>query len=175
MAFTTDIDKYARKLLYIYTPIVGKRLGRALAEIQKSARNNEYEIVDGVCKIAGYELQPNEFEIKVEVLGNFKGKSISDNSAVVLLDTTITPELKTEGIVRDFIRAIQEERKNKDFNISDRINVYYSSNTPEIIDGIKKFEGDISSTVLAISMEKRNETLSNKLEDCDLSFEIEKA
>lgn len=175
VAFTTDIDKYARKLLYIYTPIVGKRLGRALAEIQKSARNNEYEIVDGVCKIAGYELQPNEFEIKVEVLGNFKGKSISDNSAVVLLDTTITPELKTEGIVRDFIRAIQEERKNKDFNISDRINVYYSSNTPEIIDGIKKFEGDISSTVLAISMEKRNETLSNKLEDCDLSFEIEKA
>ena len=42
--FTTDIDKYAKKLLYIYTPIVGKRLGRALAEIQKAAKLNEYTI-----------------------------------------------------------------------------------------------------------------------------------
>ena len=172
--FTTDIDKYAKKLLYIYTPIVGKRLGRALAEIQKSAKENNYEIQNGICKIAGYELFENEYEIKVEVLGSFKGKSTSDNSAVVLLDTTITPELKTEGIIRDFIRAIQEERKNQDFNISDRIIITYHSNSNEIKEGILKYETEISSTTLANKIEFSNNSLSQKLDDIDLSFKVEK-
>ena len=33
-------------------------------------------------------------------------------AGIVELDTTITPELKEEGFVRDFIRAVQGERKN---------------------------------------------------------------
>ena len=174
IAFTTDIDKYAKKLLYIYTPLVGKRLGRALAEIQKAAKANQYEITNGICKIAGYELQPNEFEIKVEVLGNFKGKSTSDNSAVVLLDTNITTELKTEGIIRDFIRAIQEERKNQDLNISDRIIINYNSKDTSIIEGIKKFNSEIATTTLATEITKTDDTYPLKLEDTDLSFKIEK-
>ncbi len=172
--FTTDIDKYAKKILYIYTPIVGKRLGRALAEIQKASKANQYEIVNGICKIAGYELQPNEFEIKVEVLGDFKGKSTSDNSAVVLLDTTITPELKTEGIIRDFIRAIQEERKNQDLNISDRITIKYNSSDISICDGIEKSNNEIATTTLATQIIKTDDTYSVKLEDTDLSFMVEK-
>ena len=172
--FTADIDKYAKKILYIYTPLVGKRLGRALAEIQKASKANQYKIVDGVCKIAGYELQPNEFEIKVEVLGDFKGKSTSDNSAVVLLDTNITPELKIEGIVRDFVRAIQEERKNQDLNISDRITIKYNSDDTDICNGIEKSNNEIATTTLATKIIKTDEVYSVKLEDTDLSFKIEK-
>lgn len=172
--FTTDIDKYAKKILYIYTPIVGKRLGRALAEIQKASKANQYEIVNGICKVAGYELQPNEFEIKVEVIGNFKGKSTSDNSAVVLLDTTITPELKIEGIVRDFIRAIQENRKNKDFNVSDRITIKYFTTSDEIKSGVQKFESEISNTTLATEISLAQSPLSENVEDTDLTYEITK-
>jgi isoleucyl-tRNA synthetase len=42
-------------------------------------------------------------------------KKISSNSTIagpVQLDTTITPELKIEGAVRDFIRSVQDIRKN---------------------------------------------------------------
>ncbi|HUO56519.1 MAG TPA: isoleucine--tRNA ligase [Candidatus Paceibacterota bacterium] len=39
----------------------------------------------------------------------------------VELDTTITPELKEEGFVRDFLRAVQGERKNAGLNPQDRI------------------------------------------------------
>ncbi len=41
----------------------------------------------------------------------------------VLLDTTITPELKEEGEVRDLIRSIQDLRKKAGFSPSDRIGV----------------------------------------------------
>ncbi len=39
----------------------------------------------------------------------------------VLLDTNITPELKEEGTVREFIRSIQDLRKEKGLTIQDRV------------------------------------------------------
>ncbi len=41
----------------------------------------------------------------------------------VLLDTTITPELKMEGDVREFIRQIQDLRKNLTLEAKDRISL----------------------------------------------------
>ncbi len=41
-------------------------------------------------------------------------------SVEVLLDTTLTPELKEEGLLRDIIRSIQDLRKTQKLTISDR-------------------------------------------------------
>lgn len=170
--FTNDIDKYAKKILYIYTPIVGKRLGKSLAEISKSAREDKYEIIDGICKIAGFELFPTEFEIKVEVLGELTGKATSDNTAVVLLDTKITKKLEIEGIIRDFIRAIQEERKTQDLNVSDRINLSYYTDDNIIREGVETFAQEISQVTLATNIVFEKSDNMKKLEDIDLLFNI---
>jgi len=47
-------------------------------------------------------------------------------SEEVSLDTNITEELKNEGLVRDMIRGIQEERKNLGLSPKDTINVIVS-------------------------------------------------
>ncbi len=172
--FTKDIDSYAKKLLYIYTPVVGKRLGPALKDINIAAKANNYEIDGNICKIAGYELLEQEWETKVEVLEGFNGKSTSDNSAVVILNTELTTELKTEGLIRDFIRSIQEERKARDFNISDRIEITYFSTDNNIIEGITRFSSDISSTTLASSIELSANEQIKKLDDTELSFDIKR-
>ena len=44
----------------------------------------------------------------------------------VVLDTSITPELRLEGEAREIIRAIQEGRKKAGFNVEDRIVLGYS-------------------------------------------------
>ena len=44
----------------------------------------------------------------------------------VVLDTSITPELRLEGEAREIIRAIQEGRKKAGFNVEDRIALGYS-------------------------------------------------
>ncbi len=44
----------------------------------------------------------------------------------ILLDTNITPELKMEGDMRDFIRIVQDERKSMNLSPSDQISISVS-------------------------------------------------
>jgi isoleucyl-tRNA synthetase len=46
--------------------------------------------------------------------------------AGIVLDATLTPELRLEGEARDIIRAIQEGRKKAGFNVEDRISLGYA-------------------------------------------------
>src|SRR5262249_43375000 len=49
----------------------------------------------------------------------------SDNGCIIALDTKLTPELIHEGMARDFVRYVQELRKQADFNVADRIVIHY--------------------------------------------------
>lgn len=63
-----------------------------------------------------------EVNVKTLMLKNVP-RNIRDKGAgvSVKLDTKITPELKAEGIARDFVRFIQDGRKKAGFNVEDRI------------------------------------------------------
>jgi isoleucyl-tRNA synthetase len=65
----------------------------------------------------------------------------------VVLDTTITPELQEEGHVREIISKIQNMRKDKGFEVSDKIKLYVANNDM-LIDVIKKFEEIIKKETL---------------------------
>ncbi|MDR1476691.1 MAG: isoleucine--tRNA ligase [Rickettsiales bacterium] len=170
-----DIGRYAKSELYIYTPLVGKRLGSALRDIQNAARAGAYSIENGMCEIAGYELSPDEYEIKVRPAGGFAGRATSDNSAVVLLDTLVTPELEIEGAMRDFMRAVQEKRKAAGLDVSDRIRVEYFSDRERMIGGVGAFESEIRSTTLATSLDLAlGKDGMNAVDGAGLWFRIEK-
>ncbi len=166
-------EKYAKNMLYIYTPIVGKRLGSKLKDITAAKNNNDYKIEDNKCYIAGEVLEKDEFEIKIEILNGLKGKATSDNSAVVILDTIITEELRVEGIIKDFIRAIQETRKNLDFDVSDRIKLYVNADG-DMAAGINKWAEVIKKTALATEIIVCDKALKNTLENTSITFDIER-
>jgi isoleucyl-tRNA synthetase len=68
------------------------------------------------------------------------------------LDTKITPELREEGIVRDFVRSVQAKRKEMGLTPKDKIRVYYGSR-PEGADNlqaiIEKYIDQIKKQVIA--------------------------
>jgi isoleucyl-tRNA synthetase len=75
-------------------------------------------------------------------------KEIKANTSVineVELDTIISSELKEEGNVREFMRAIQDIRKEKNFTVSDLVKLSVSTNA-EGIEFLKKNSGVISKT-----------------------------
>jgi isoleucyl-tRNA synthetase len=72
-------------------------------------------------------------------------KSIKDG---VLLDTIITNELKEEGQIREFIRGIQELRKQKGLTPEKNISLLIET-TPSFKEVIERFSFDIKKTVSA--------------------------
>ncbi|MFH1129132.1 MAG: isoleucine--tRNA ligase [Patescibacteria group bacterium] len=91
-------------------------------------------------------------KLKVELLDlirdeiNVKEVVMDDNlKEGVVLDTTITEELKAEGAVRDFVRTIQSKRKEMGLTPKDKIRVYYSDNK-EIVE---KYADQIKKQVIA--------------------------
>jgi isoleucyl-tRNA synthetase len=52
----------------------------------------------------------------------------NEGSVTVALDVTITPELQQEGLARDIINRIQNIRKSRNYEITDRINLVFAAN-----------------------------------------------
>ena len=77
----------------------------------------------------------------------------SHDGESVALDLTITPELHREGVIREIIRAIQEERKNAGFDVSDRIKLIWNAST-EVSESMESGIKLISEEVLALEVEK---------------------
>ncbi len=152
--YEDKIENYAEKFLYIYTPIIGKRLGAKLANIIKASKAGEYKITkndnnETICEIAGEVLFANEFEERLNIKDKITGKALEDNSAIVIINTEITDDLRIEGVARDFIRQIQEERKNQNLNVSDRIKIYYNEDDTDISKAIEKFAEYIKDETLS--------------------------
>ncbi len=72
----------------------------------------------------------------------------SHNGESLALDLQLTPELIRSGLVREVIRAIQEERKKIGLDVSDRILVQWHA-PADVADAINFASGEISSEVLA--------------------------
>ena len=79
--------------------------------------------------------------------------SAKDSEITVALDVTITPELKQEGIARDFVNRIQNLRKDSGFEVTDKISIKLLDSDIEVTEGVKVFTDFISQEVQAVSLE----------------------
>lgn len=101
----------------------GPRLGKDVQKAIQAARSGDWTEESGVVTAGGIALEPSEYELVLETTGRPEGEALAivPTGGFVLLDTRTTPELEAEGLARDVIRAVQETRKNADFDVSDRI------------------------------------------------------
>lgn len=76
----------------------------------------------------------------------------NEGSLTVALDVTVTPELRMEGIARELVNRIQNIRKGRDYNITDRIDVTVAPNN-ETDEAVNHFKAYIADQVLASSLE----------------------
>jgi isoleucyl-tRNA synthetase len=67
----------------------------------------------------------------------------------VALQVSITPELRREGLARDFVRLVQDARKGDGLQVTDRIAVRWLAADPELAEALAEYRDMISSEVLA--------------------------
>ena len=96
----------------------------------------------------------------------------SEGKTTVALDLTITDELKSEGIAREFINRVQDLRKDKDFDLTDRISIILEESGPykqELINN----ERYICEEVLSDKIEFVNSLpISEEIEIDEVKFKV---
>ena len=115
-----DASDIADRVAKAQAKKLGPKYGGAVQGIIKELKEGRFtQNADGSVSVGQYMLLPDEVEITF--VGK-QGLSVeSENGVVVALSTDITPELELEGDARDLVRAIQDLRKDADFEFSDRI------------------------------------------------------
>jgi isoleucyl-tRNA synthetase len=74
----------------------------------------------------------------------------TDSGETVAIDTTVSPELRREGLAREVIRLVQEARKNDGLEVTDRIWLRWWSEDPEVTAALTEHAGLIAGEVLAV-------------------------
>ncbi len=95
----------------------------------------------------------------------------NEGRLTVALDITITDELRKEGIARELVNRIQNLRKSKEFEITDRIVVKIVSN-PATDEAVIDNSEYIRNQVLADEILIVNEQLDDVIEIDDISLTI---
>ncbi len=154
--FGADMSSYVNFDIKPNLPVLGKSYGKLIPQIRKEISNfDQMKLAQRIksgkpvdIEIDDTIIELNESNLIVTMQG-LEGYAFSGEGTIgVVLDTTITPELKEEGYLREILSKIQNMRKENGYEVIDKIKIYVSNNN--IIEGIiKKYEDYIKGETLA--------------------------
>lgn len=180
----TDINEYAEYKLQLNFKKIGAKFGAKIKAMTQAVKENNWLLINDKISICDEILEDDDFEIKLSTKNIDESKfaiiGLPSNDYLVMLNIEITEELESEGIARDIIRAIQQNRKDAMLNITDRINVKLFSSQSKILENSKKNAQLIKSQTLIDNLEICDEIISennckifeSSLDDGDLQIAI---
>ncbi|MFI5201148.1 MAG: isoleucine--tRNA ligase, partial [Candidatus Kapaibacterium sp.] len=135
---------------------LGSKLGKAMKDVASRVQKlSQEEIrayqstgsllldVDG----ARVTLERGDVEVTAE---DVEGWLVSSEGGItVALDTQMTPELQSEGMAREFVNRVQNLRKESGFDVTDRIGIFVTSESEQILNAIRSHAGFIQQETLA--------------------------
>ncbi len=128
---------------------IGKALATAEAALLAPLRRGE----NVSLQIAGTDviLLPGDVLVSTEHTPGWV--TAAEGSLQIALSTELSPELIREGMARDFVRQVQQLRKDADLEIGDRIRISYQTVDPTVIAALTEWADYICVETQADSME----------------------
>ena len=157
---------------------LGPRYGKIMKQLAVKIQELENKDIQELEKTGTYSLQIEDQEVvigldDVEIISEDIPGWLVENEGrlTVALDITITDELRKEGIARELVNRIQNLRKAKGFEITDRIIVKIVSDnaTDEAVADNSDY---IRNQVLADEILIVNEQLEDEIEIDDISLTV---
>ncbi len=157
-----------RREVKLNFPVLGAKLGPAMKEVSKAAREGTWNLrADGMLEIGGQTLAPGEYDLQFVGVGD--KAAAQDRGLVVVLDTVISDALRREGYAREIVRCVQDLRKQAGYNVEDRIALCYRSSDPRVAEVFSQHGGTIGEETLATRIHPEEETVDQsdelKLDD----------
>ena len=151
VVFENNLNEVADYVLEVDLKKLGAKYGSKLKDIMIAVKSNNWKQINDKVEIAGIILNNDEYTIKLKAKNqNAKNlQPLSNNKALIELDLNITPELELEGFARDIVRLIQQDRKEADLNLSDKISLFINVKSDIIKQAIEKNSEYIKKQTLA--------------------------
>ncbi|MEZ5040141.1 MAG: isoleucine--tRNA ligase [Saprospiraceae bacterium] len=158
LEYITDTSGVVKKKIKPNFKTLGRRLGKHMKDavqiinglnqedIATIEKNNQYQLT-----INGdhFDLNLEDFEIVTEDIPGWQ--VANDGPLTVALDINITAELEAEGMARDLVNRIQNIRKDKDFDVTDKIAVVVQQHQA-VATAISQYGDYIKSETLALEL-----------------------
>ena len=161
--FVDDLSIYMNYEVKPNFKVCGPLLGSSIKSFQGYVKNFNYGDIKNLeegnevkINLDGKEITITYNMLDVRITSKEGFNSTHEGNNFIVLNTTLNKDLINEGIARELISKIQQLRKNKDFNIVDRINIYYSHND-EIEEAIEEYRDMIMKDTLAEQIDERND------------------
>jgi isoleucyl-tRNA synthetase len=182
LTYLKDTEGFIKKKIKPNFKLLGAKVGKDMKEVaaEIAAFNQESillleKVGQITLKTGGYELLIDEVEIIADDIPGWLVNVMG--SLTVALDVNISEELRLEGIAREFVNRIQNLRKDKGFEVTDRINVVVAENE-FIKEAINHNLNYICAEILANNLEFAS-TLTTKerveINEKEIYISIEKA
>ena len=179
--FESNLEEYINFEVKPNFKVCGKLFGsnvKALSEyLGNISREDINQLENGeVLKITlngtKYDLDKEMLDIRVNSKDGYNTEI--NNNLFIILNTTLTEDLISEGIARELVSKVQNLRKNKDFNITDRIYIYYYSDE-DLMEKLKDYIDFIKKETLCDSIisEKCVDEVTN-LNGIDVYLEVKR-
>lgn len=185
LEFIKDTSGVVKKRCKPNFKTLGRKLGKDMKaggeiieqlsneQISEIEQTNQYKLtVNGNA----YELALEDLEIISEDIPGWLVANNPESGLIVALDINLSDELIAEGVARELVNRIQNIRKDKDFDITDKISVKIQRHD-HIAGAISSFSPYICAEVLATSLEMSDQVegeLVEMTEDLQLRISVQK-
>jgi isoleucyl-tRNA synthetase len=133
-------------------PKFGKDM-KAVADVITGMSASDLATIEtaGAANLQGFEIALADIEILTEDMPGYL--TASEAGMTIALDNTLTPELVSEGMAREFVNRIQNLRKDSGFDVVDKISIVVQSSSAEWNASITDFASYIQQEVQAVTLE----------------------
>lgn len=146
---------------------LGPRFGKDMRSIATAIADLDH---DSLCmllggervEVAGHGISLEDIAVQREPRVNLVVTTAFD--ITVALDTTVTDDLRSEGIAREFINRIQGLRRAADLDVSDRVAIDWATDDPIVAAAIKSHDALIRGECLAVVIRQTDGPLEHRLE-----------
>ncbi len=141
---------------------LGPRLGADVQPVSKAIEKLTPDIVQALAGgertlVAGHEISAED--IVVQRVPRPGMVVAAESPLSVAIDTKLTPELEIEGIARELINRIQQIRRDRGLEVTDRIEVTWAGTSERISAAFQIFAETISAEVLAQSLVRQDQVV----------------
>ena len=153
----------------------GKEIG-AYAKLLETLSQDEINNLENgneiVKEFNGSSLTITKDMVDIRVSSKEGYDAANMNNNFIVIDTTLTDELIKEGIARELVSKVQNLRKEKDFDVADRIYLYYYGDIKDVIDSFSDY---IKKETLSLEIiEKQDLSFEYDLNGYNVKLDVEK-